>query len=238
MSQRIIDLTLPIVSAEHWTKYPAGVVYGHEEPPTVIEQFSTIEETTVCMHRYSSTTQSFTHIDVPRHVYKDGITNDQVPLDRLIGDGAVVDLTHKQPNDVITAADLEKAGAHVRAGDIAIIRTGWTERGPWGTERFWREMIYLAEDGGVWLDEKDVKAIAVDFLPDLPQFYTDDEGRLRPTDLGHPTHMRLMKKGLVFVEWCTNLMAIRQPRVRFFCLPLRLVGTDGAQARVIAIEEE
>jgi kynurenine formamidase len=50
--------------------------------------------------------------------------------------------------------------------------------------------------------------------------------------------MRLMKKGLVFVEWCTNLTAIKQPRVKFFCLPLRLVGTDGAQARVIAIEED
>jgi|SRR5581483_7747778 len=131
-----------------------------------------------------------------------------------------------------------KAGGHVRDGDIAIIRTGWTERAPWGTERFWREMIYLAEDGGEWLDQKNVKAIAVDFLPDLPQFYSDPkDGHLRPTNFGHPTHMRLMKKGLVFVEGCTNLTAIRQPRVKFFALPLRLIGTDGAQARVIAIEE-
>ncbi|MBI3764284.1 MAG: cyclase family protein [Chloroflexi bacterium] len=239
MSQRIIDLSLPIVSGEYWTKYPGGMVYGQEEPPTLIECFSTIEKTTVCMHKYNSTTQSFTHIDAPRHVYDDGIANDQVPLERLIGDGAVIDVTHKQPNEIVSAADLEKGGGQVREGDIAIIRSGWTERGPWGTERFWREMIYLAEDAGQWLDKKNVKAIAVDFLPDLPQFYTDaNDGRLRPTNLGHPTHLRLMKKGLVFVEWCTNLTAIQQPRVKFFCLPLRLVGTDGAQARVIAIEEE
>jgi kynurenine formamidase len=79
----------------------------------------------------------------------------------------------------------------------------------------------------------------VDFLPDLPQFYTDKEdGRLRPTNLGHPTHLRLMKKGLVFVEGCTNLTAIKQPRAKFFCLPLKLIGTDGAQARVVVIEED
>lgn len=238
MGQRIIDLSLPIVSGEYWTKYPAGVVYGHEEPPTTIEQFSTIEKTTVCMHKYGSTTQSFTHIDVPRHVYEDGITNDQISLDRLIGEAAVIDMMHKQARDVITGADLDEAGGHVQAGDIALIRTGWTERGPWGTERFWRDMIYMEEDGGEWLDQKDVKAIAVDFLPDLPQFYVDDEDKLRPTDDGHPTHMRLMKKGLVFVEWCTNLMAIKQPRVDFFALPLPLVGTDGAQARVIAVEKD
>lgn len=238
MGQRIIDLTLPIVSGEYWTKYPAGIVYGQEEPPTMIEQFSTIEKTTVCMHKYSSTTQSFTHIDAPRHVYENGSTNDEVPLERLIGEAAVIDVSYKQPSEIVTAADLEKGGKHVRAGDVAIIRTGWTERAPWGTERLWREMIYLAEDGGEWLDQKDVKAIAVDFLPDVPQFFTDDQGRLRPTDLGHPTHMRLMKKEVVFVEWCTNLMAIEEPRVMFFCLPLPLVGTDGAQARVIVLEED
>ena len=95
MGQRIIDLSLPVVSGEYWTKYPGGMVYGQEEPPTVIECFSTIEKTTVCMHKYSSTTQSFTHIDAPRHVYEDGLTNDQVPLERLIGDGAVIDVTYK-----------------------------------------------------------------------------------------------------------------------------------------------
>jgi len=237
MTSRIIDLTLPVVSGEYWTKYPAGVVYGHEEPPTVIERFSSIAETTVCMHKFSSTTQSFTHMDAPRHVFEDGTTNDQVDLERLVGEAAVVDVAYKQPNEQVTRADLEAVGGHVQPGDIAIIRTGWTERGPWGTERLWREMIYLAEDAGEWLDEKQVKAIAVDFLPDLPQFYTDSEGRLRPTDAGHPTHLRLMKKGVVFVEWCANLLAITQPRVQFIGLPMRLVGTDGAPVRAIAIEE-
>lgn len=238
MGRRIIDLSLPVVSGEYWTKYPGGVVYGQEEPPTTIECFSTIEKTTVFMNKFSSTTQSFTHIDAPRHVYDDGTPNDKVSLEQLVGDAAVIDVTYKQPRELITAEDLEKGGGHLSDGEIAIIRTGWTERGPWGTERFWRDMIYMDTDAGRWLDRKGVKAIAVDFLPDLPQFYTDAEGKLRPTNLGHPTHLLLMKRGVVFVEWCTNLRAIRKDRVQFYCLPLRLVGTDGAQARVIAIEEE
>jgi len=238
MGQRIIDLSLPIISGQDWTKYPAGVVYGHEEPPTTIEQFSTIEQTTVCMYKYASTTQSYTHLDVPRHVYEEGATLEQVSLDLMVGEAAVIDMMHKQARDVITGADLEDAGGHVKAGDIALIRTGWTERGPWGTERFWRDMIYMDEDAGEWLDQKDVKAIAVDFSPDLPQFYIDDEDKLQPTENGHPTHMRLLKKDFVIIEWLTNVMEIKQQRVDFFALPLPLVGTDGAQARVIAVEKD
>src|SRR5919202_1955391 len=57
-----------------------------------------------------------THLDAPSHVGA-GATIDDLPLERLIGRGVVVDVTGKQ------------------AGDWAILRTGWS--------RYWRTPAYL-----------------------------------------------------------------------------------------------
>ena len=76
---------------------------------------------------------STTHIDAPWHYGPTSggapaQTIDQIPLERCIGPGVVLDMTHKADNDPITTADMEaalaKTGATLDASTIVLIRTG------------------------------------------------------------------------------------------------------------------
>jgi arylformamidase len=239
LGRRLIDLSLPIQTQYDWTKYPARRAYSQWEPPTILTTFTTVGHEGLMMQRLETTTQSFTHFDAPRHFYEDGITADQVPLDRLVGDAVVIDMMHKEPGQAVTAGDLDASGVELHPGEIALIRTGWTERGPWGTERFWREMIYLEEDACDWLLSRGIGSLALDFQADVKPFVSCPGcGQLSPTGRGSPNHLKFLRAGVVLLEWLVNLTQITSPRVLLVCLPLKLVGADGAPMRAIAIEEE
>lgn len=236
--RRLIDLTLPIETAYDWTKYPARRAFGQWEPPTILTQFASIEHEGLMMHKLETTTQSFTHFDAPRHFYADGLACDEIPLEQFVGEAVVIDMLHKEPGEAVWASDLEASGAEVRAGDIALIRTGWTNRAPWGTERMWREMISLEEDACDWLLEKKIRSLALDFQADVYPFRVcSDCDHLVPSGRGSPNHHKFLKAGVILLEWLTNLAEIEQERVLLVCLPLKLVGVDGAPMRAIAIEE-
>lgn len=239
MARRLIDLTLPVQTQSDWTKYPARRAFGQWEPPTILSPFTSIEREGLMMHRLETTTQSFTHFDAPRHFYADGLAADEVPLDHLVGEAVVIDMLHKRPGEAVWASDLEASGVEVREGDIALIRTGWTNRAPWGTERMWREMISLEEDACDWLLAKKIKSLALDFQADVNPFRVcSDCGQLVSSGRGSPNHRKFLKAGVVLLEWLVDLAEIKKPRVFLVCLPLKLVGADGAPMRAIAIEED
>ena len=88
---------------------------------------------------------STTHIDAPWHYGPTSggapaQTIDEMPLDKCIGPGVVLDLTHKADDDAITPADLEaalaKTGATLDARTIVLIRTGRDKL--MGTKEFWK----------------------------------------------------------------------------------------------------
>jgi arylformamidase len=239
MGRRLIDLTLPVQTQFDWTKYPARQAYGQWEPPTILTTFTTVDREGLMMQRLETTTQSFTHFDAPRHFSEEGLAADEVDLDCFVGDAAVIDMLHKQPGEGISAKDMEDSGAEVREGDIALIRTGWTERGPWGTERFWREMIYLEEDACDWLLGRHIRSLALDCMADLKPLRTCETcGQLTPSGRGSPNHVKFLRAGVVLLEWLTNTTQLSQPRVFLVCLPLKLVGADGAPMRAIAMEDD
>lgn len=235
MLGKIIDLSLTIDPDDRYIQFPRKHLCNCEEPLTTFHVCSTVKQMGFHSTNISMTTQSFTHIDVPFHCFEDGIANDQLPLYRVIGDAVVIDMTHKKPGEGVSARDLEDSGAEVRPGDIAIIRTGWTDQA-WGTERFWNDMIYLENDACDWLIRKGIKALAQDFMTDISPM--KQSGGKAGAGYNGYAHREFLKRDIVLIEWCTNLRAISKPRVFFVCLPLKLKGTDGSAARVIAIEPE
>ncbi len=76
--------------------------------------------------------------------------------------------------------------------------------------------------GASWLTRKGVHMVGVDYLSVAP--YGD----------GTPTHEILLKAGVVVVEGL-NLSEVRQGRYTIYCLPLKLVGSEGAPARAILV---
>ena len=88
---------------------------------------------------------STTHIDAPWHYGPTSggaraQTIDEMPLEKCIGPGVVLDLTHKADDDAITPADLEaalvKTGATLNEHTIVLIRTGRDKL--MGTKEFWK----------------------------------------------------------------------------------------------------
>ena len=77
-----------------------------------------------------------THLDAPIHFAEKGWTADQIPLDRLIAPGVVVDVTKQAAADAdyrLAKEDLlawEQEHGRVPAGSIVLLRTGWGKRWP------------------------------------------------------------------------------------------------------------
>ena len=134
---RIVDLSFPIRPHFRWKAVPelvASHAHGHPLQSTVI---------TLSCHAY-------THVDAPLHFLPDGRPISEMPIDQWMGEAAVVDLTHLGANGEVTAGALEKAGGHVRAGDIALLRTDRPRRVSVESERFWKEGPWTAPGACGW----------------------------------------------------------------------------------------
>jgi kynurenine formamidase len=173
-------------------------------------------------------------MDSPRHFLADGKTTSDVPLEATVGEAAVVDLTPLAPNEAISAERLADAGAHLRAGDIVVIKSCWEQQRSPRTPELWTEAPYMSRGAAEWLLERAPRAVAFDF----PQDYTIRlllQGEVRPLE-EHVTHDVLLRNGVILIEYLSNTVALRAPRTFLCCLPLKVLGADGAPARVVALE--
>ena len=170
-----------------------------------------------------------THVDAPNHFIQGAKAIHEAPLNQLIGPAALVELDDHGKEAAITGNTLESRGRHVRKGDIAILRTGWTDK-RWGSDEFWREGPFLTLDAANWLVERAVRAIVYDF--------SEEFAVRRPGFQGKDciVHHRILGDEIYNIEYVHCLGKIREPRLAIIALPLKLVGCDGAPARVVALE--
>jgi kynurenine formamidase len=179
---------------------------------------------------------AFTHMDSPRHVDPKGFTTDAISLDMTVGAGAVLDVSDVPADTAIGAERLDAAGTHLRRGDFALVRTRWDERASLDSPDFWLKAPWMTAEAAIWLRERGIKAVGFDFPQDhcIRNFLT---GAPRPPLPEHVTHFHLLARGIIMFEYLCNMGALSKPRNQVVGLPIRLPDSDGAPARVIAIEE-
>jgi arylformamidase len=225
MAQRIIDLTTPI-DAEHFRwKVDRELVASHAA--------GDVFEIT----RLGWVVHGFTHLDSARHFSPDGFTTDDISLDTVMGDAAVVDISSIEPDTAVTEAMVKAAGAHIREGDIVLLRSGWDTVASINTPEFWTRAPYMTEEASQWLLERKIKAIAFDF----PQDYCIRDlvtGTRKPALEENTTHVVLLLNGVVMLEYLCNMMSLTRERVHFIGLPLKVPHCDGAPVRAIALEDD
>ena len=82
-----------------------------------------------------------THLDVPRHCTRGATDVADVPLERLVLPGHLLDLTHKRNGEAITIADLEAAaetsGRAIQPGTALLVWAGVED--DWGKPGFTME---------------------------------------------------------------------------------------------------
>lgn len=218
---RLVDLSMPI--EEHW-RFQADFT-----PATRMEE-GAISDTT----RVTLGTHGFTHVDAPSHMIPGGDRLDAVPLSRLWGEAAVIDLRDKADSEPITAADLGARAGHLRQGDIALLCTALETRHSWRGRDFWRRSPHLDRGCCEWLVKSGVVAVGYDFPQDEVIRRLPD-----PTLTLHdfPAHELLLGRGVIQVEYLLNLHSLTRPRVLFFALPLSLGAIDGGPCRAFALED-
>ena len=156
---------------------------------------------------------------------------DELALDRLVmRDAVVLDVSGKPAGAGISGDDLERTGVVPSPGQVAVIKTLWTDRA-WGTPEFWNDTIHLEPSVSEWTASRGVAAVAMDCFPEKPFWRMT----LQPAERG-ANHKRWLKAGIPMIQLLTNLGSIGG-RFKLVALPLRLRGMDGSPARVVGIEE-
>jgi len=159
-----------------------------------------------------------THIDPPFHFIDGASTADMVDLNILIGPALVADLRHA--GESIGPDELEALSVPDGTERILFQTPNsqiWTKT----PVRFPDSYTALSPEGAAWCVERGIKLVGTDFL--------SIERMGAP---GHPTHVTLLRAGTIILEGL-DLSRIGSGVYKVSCMPLKIIGGDGAPARVI-----
>ncbi len=182
-----------------------------------------------------------THIDAPIHFAEGGHTVDQIPLERLIGPGVVIDVSEKcadNPDYQVQVADFtawEQKFGELR-DVIVLLRTGygrfWPDRVRYmGTDEMGPEAVPklhfpgLHPDAARWLVEnRRIKAIGLD-TPSI------DYGQSSTFD----SHVILYTNNIPAFENVANLDELPEKDFTVVALPMKIKGGSGGPLRIVAV---
>jgi arylformamidase len=167
--------------------------------------------------RFYMSVHQGTHIDAPLHFLEDGSSTDCFPLDAMVGPVQVVQVD--ESIDLITKTVLEQCTIHTDCKRI-LFKTKNSIYWKSGDQNFHRNYCGITSDGARYLAELGMQLVGLDYLSISPL-----------VDLEEP-HRILMRKRVVILE-TLNLSEVEPGRYTLYCLPLKLVGTEGSPARVI-----
>jgi kynurenine formamidase len=177
-------------------------------------------------------THTGTHIDAPYHFIKDGVTIDDLPLEKTVGQATLIDLRKSStPRRGFTIDQVKQSvGKKEIKERIVILHSGWIKE-KWGTDELYSENPFLTQESADWLVGQKIKALGVDFAIDNP-----DQSPL-PLEKKFPIHRTFLKNGIPHIENLCNLERIDRDEFLLVALPLKLHRCNGAPARAIAIIE-
>lgn len=199
----LIDVTVPIRD---------GMPVYDQNPGVHLERARSIADgDTVNISRLELGVHTGTHVDAPVHFIDGGAGTESIDPEILIGEAHVVDATGLHEDiDAAALATLDlPAGA-----ERLIFKTRNSEL--WSRDTFTRDFIRFVESGARRLVDDGVRLVAIDYLS------IGDTG----------AHEVLLGNGVVPLEGL-DLRGVDPGPYRLYCLPLKLVGADGAPARVL-----
>jgi arylformamidase len=220
--RRCVDLSLPIHEGMLTTPVPW-------HPPVEITVLGRHELEGRATRKVVLGSHTGTHMDAPYHFVKDGATIDQIPLEVLVNEAVVFNLAGKDAYAKTSADDLRATGVEIPPGAGVIIHTGWYRQ--WMRREYYEKWPCLTQDACEYLASKKVRLVGLDTpSPD------DPKDKIAFGEIS-PLHYYFLSRGIVLVEFLTNLNLLTKNRVLLIAAPLKVVGSDGFPARVIAIEE-
>jgi len=203
---KLIDVSVPLHA--HIPNYPNNTPFSLEAMKRVAQGGSSNVSS---LHLSAHTG---THVDAPFHFFDAGPGTEALALDLLLGPALVVELTTRR---AITSEDL--APLDLSEAVRVLIKTRNSQL--WDDPEFHADYVGVAESGARYLVDHGVKLVGVDYL--------SVEAYKSP---GAPAHHLLLGAGVIVIEGL-NLRDVDPGIYELLCLPLCIVGSDGAPARVV-----
>ena len=158
-----------------------------------------------------------THIDVPYHFIDNrGLTVDQVPLDVFIGPCTVIHLPDVKE---VRAEELSKVAVDLE-NERLLIRTDNSRLWEVGISEFRLDYTAVSSDAARWITRQGIRLVGIDYLS------------IGNMESGRDVHRILLDAGVVVLEGL-DLSRVPTGRYELLCLPLNIVGAEGAPARAI-----
>jgi arylformamidase len=203
---KFIDVTVPLDS--NLPVYPGNTPFSLE----AIKRIARGDSSNVSTLHLSA--HAGTHVDAPLHFIDGAGDADSLSIELLLGRARVIEVTSRK------GVGPEDLAAHDLSEDVRVLIKTANSR-LWGVPEFHKDYVGVTEAGARYLVEHGVKVVGVDYLS-VEEFK-------KP---GAPAHRALLGGGVIVIEGL-NLRDVDPGTYDMYCLPLRIVGADGAPARVL-----
>ena len=184
--------------------YPGMPLYPGD-PPTEVETLASVARgDAYTLSRVCLSAHAGTHVDAPLHYLPGGASVDQLPLDVLTGPCLVRPVFVSRVDAAALAGLALPPGTHRLLLQTAAIPGD----------------AHLTGDGAAWLVAWGVRLVGLDRLS------VDGPGG------DFPAHRTLLGAGVIILEGL-ELAPVPPGAYRLVCLPLKLLGCEGAPARAV-----
>jgi arylformamidase len=167
------------------------------------------------LSQISTTAHIGTHMDAPRHYLANGAGIETMPMAASIGRARVIEI--RDP-DVIRTSELEPH--RLAKGERVLFKT-WNSAHCWKTDHFQKKYVSIAPETARYLADCGIQTVGVDYLS-VGGFESG----------GPETHRILLEAGIWIIEGLM-LEHVEPGEYELICLPLKIIGSDGAPARAI-----
>jgi arylformamidase len=189
------------------------------DPPVRLERVQKIADgANANVSSLACSVHTGTHVDAPVHFIEGAKGIETLSLKVLTGRVHVVGLPEAE---VLDAPTLEAARIDSRARRV-VFKTRNSDFWARQVTTFQKDFVGVDASGAEWLVRRGIQLVGVDYLS------------VAPYKQSRPTHVALLQAGMVVVEGL-DLSQVAPGRYTLYCLPLKLVGSDGAPARVILV---
>lgn len=232
---RIVDLSMTVEACD-------SAPFARDEAYFKLKPIVTWEEKGFVSNVVEMTVHAGTHIDSPHHFFRDRASVERLPLEAMIGEAIVLDLTFKgTPRAAITPADLERAeralhgqGITIPPGAILFLRTDWPKGHRTTDPKWWDDSPYLTKAAAEWLVAKQPSVLGFDFAQEEKGVDYSKADEILTS--GMRVHRTILPRVTFQIENLVNLDQI-PPKAKVIALPAKS-KTESAPARVIAVLDE
>ena len=193
-----------------------GMVHWPDNPPvSITRQLDISKGDAANVSMLSMGSHTGTHMDAPLHFIPEGKGLDEMDLEATMGPARVIQI------DDPVAVMAEVLNEHdIRSGERILFKTRNSDR-PWVEQPFDEDFVYVSAGAAAHLAARGVRLVGVDYLS-VGGFKSD----------GVETHTALLEAGIWVIEGL-DLSSVSAGDYELICLPLKILGSDGAPARAI-----